>query len=52
MDLGIVCYSCGSFDLKFLNENEKAYVYKCGSCGRVFVKSKFKRNGKDGNNTS
>ena len=34
----IVCYRCGSFDIVLLNREETKLVYKCESCGKVWIK--------------
>lgn len=34
----LVCYRCGSFDIVLLNKTEMKIVYKCQSCGKVWIK--------------
>lgn len=39
----LICYQCGSENVDFLKENDHSTVYKCGSCGKVIIKSKVRK---------
>jgi len=37
-----LCFRCGSFDIKLLNEEDGKQVFKCGRCGKVWLREKKK----------
>jgi uncharacterized Zn finger protein len=36
----IVCFKCGSEDVKIMRENSHTIVYQCAECENKFVKQK------------
>ena len=34
----LVCYRCGSFSIVKINSQDGKSVYKCNSCGKVWIK--------------
>ena len=33
-----VCYQCGSFDIALLNQQDGKRVFKCQTCGKIWIK--------------
>ena len=34
----LLCYRCGSFSIVLLNQQDGKRVFKCQSCGKVWIK--------------